>query len=940
MFGNAPDNLYLELRCIHPDGKPPRTFWSKVGDKMNLVKAFNRAKQANADGYGVYFAPCLRREKVGKAESTAVLPALWVDIDCDAEVTRYNAAYDKLNGFELKPSAIVDSGGGVHAYWFMAEAVMLDESARDKAAAILRGLSEALGGDNHYVKSVASVMRLPGSRNTKSERNNAAVTVLQLEPDRRYNLDQFAWLESKPPKVERVGGIEVVTLNGNHQLPARTETYLASGASEGSRNHELFAAACQLRDAGYSESEAAGQLVARHVTSGSSEREAVATIRSAYSRPPREPIHTSREKVSSLVERYGRRDKQEQPSAEEIRQVVQACADLDPLAWAEERTRIRQIVGDTFRVDDLNRMYKHAKREQERGSSGSVPAAGRYLDTEAGIAFEKMTERGVLRQPVTDWSGRITEWVTRVDDDGIEEHIMRTHLQHPMHTTTLDIPGELFGDANGLGRFIAQRAGGVFTVYPAMYRHLPHAIKTLSADFPRRTTYRFLGWTQHKGEWCYLSPGLSVNAGGTLAEPPEVELETRLRDYGLRDEPWEDSLAAFSACASVFPSHLAGPLTAFAMLPLVQRFFPPAAPRPALHLVGTTGSGKSEIAALMTSFYGQFSRDTPPAQWGDTVNTVEVLGYAVADGLFWVDDWKPCYADEKTFTRFLQSYSRGMGRGRLTREAKLRQEKACRGLLLSTGESTMEGEASILSRMIVLDVPPWERRDPEGRRLRQAEALRPLLPGFTAHWARWVASQVGDGTFAKVVASIYEAHVKAYRELLTKRLGKQANTGRVIGNWAALRTVYDLIKRFLKEQSAESMLPAWQDSIVETAKAVQEERAGQVFIDTLGQLIASGDVRLIDVESTEEVRPGAPIVGYLDHAHVYLLPEISLREVKPTQSLNFTTKSIGDQLRDEGWLLPSSTDERLTIQRRFRGHRAWVWCLKREVLDGEMEGGG
>jgi len=56
----------------------------------------------------------------------------------------------------------------------------------------------------------------------------------------------------------------------------------------------------------------------------------------------------------------------------------------------------------------------------------------------------------------------------------------------------------------------------------------------------------------------------------------------------------------------------------------------------------------------------------------------------IADALFWVDDYKSIYADEKTFTRFLQSYSRGMGRGRLTREAKVRHEKPCRGLILST----------------------------------------------------------------------------------------------------------------------------------------------------------------------------------------------------------------------------------------------------------------
>src|SRR5690606_32578959 len=153
---------------------------------------------------------------------------------------------------------------------------------------------------------------------------------------------------------------------------------------------------------------------------------------------------------------------------------------------------------------------------------------------------------------------------------------------------------------------------------------------------------------------------------------------------------------------------------------LFQRFFPDATYKPALHLVGTTGSGKSEIASLMTSLYGNFTRDAPPAQWGDTVNMVEALGYQLTDALYWVDDYKHIYADERTFTRFMQSYSREMGHGRLTREAKLRQERACRGHILSTGETTLQGEPSVLARMIVLDLPPWEQRDPGGRFLIEA----------------------------------------------------------------------------------------------------------------------------------------------------------------------------------------------------------------------------
>jgi hypothetical protein len=45
---------------------------------------------------------------------------------------------------------------------------------------------------------------------------------------------------------------------------------------------------------------------------------------------------------------------------------------------------------------------------------------------------------------------------------------------------------------------------------------------------------------------------------------------------------------------------------------------------------------------------------------------------------------------------------------------------------------TLEGEASVLARMLVLEISPWERRDPGGTLLQQAETLRTQLSGFTA----------------------------------------------------------------------------------------------------------------------------------------------------------------------------------------------------------------
>ncbi len=336
-----------------------------------------------------------------------------------------------------------------------------------------------------------------------------------------------------------------------------------------------------------------------------------------------------------------------------------------------------------------------------------------------------------------------------------------------------------------------------------MGKHLAPAILSLSGSYPTRTCYRFMGWTQIDERWTYVSPGVCVNAEGKIENPPEVELDARLRDYGLQDADWDDCLSAFEAMIPVFPKQLAPACIAFALLPLVQRFFPTAAPRPAIHLAGTYGSGKSELAALMSSFYGTFSRDTPPAQWGDTINTVEAMGYPLANALYWVDDYKSIYADERTFTRFLQSYSRGMGRGRLTREAKLRQERPCRGLVLSTGETVLEGEASVLSRMLVLDVPPWEHRDPGGLLLAQADLLRQHLSGFTVQFAAWIAQQVEEHDLIADISRRFTNNVNGYRKKLAALGGSQANTGRIIQNWAVLVTVYQLLRKFLETHEAD-----------------------------------------------------------------------------------------------------------------------------------------
>jgi hypothetical protein len=947
LYQGCPDDLYLELRCIHPETGEVKTLWSKVGDKRRLTSSFKQADALNRDGFGLYFAPCLRSQSKGSAESAALVPALWldVDIDTDGDSTQRDRALEKLRAFDPKPSFTVASGGGWHSYWLLdAPFALTDDTTRTCIADVLRGLATALGGDPAYVKSVASVMRLPGSINTKPERNGAVVSIVEGDPIRRYTLATFDWLrQSFEP--QQVGNLKVVTQNGNghHPLPKRTEDYLIVGATEGNRNKELFQAACQLRDAGYSQSDAEGQLVPRYVADGCNEREAVASIHSAYSRPQREPLpdHAgeARGRIARLIESH--QPTQERPSPQAIAETVEACAHLNAIEWADARAQLKTLCGDGLKTSDLDRMYRQARRQIERTNQSDTEESERYTLVDGAMIFERTTDRGTFRQKIAGWSGKVVERISRMDDDGQVEHLTRLELCSGEEQLSLTLPSELFGDPNALHRAIAGRAGETFTTRAGMQRHLGAALLALSGTYPRRSTYRFLGWSKVDGRWTYLSPNCAVNADGIAATPPEVELETRLRDYALTEIPWAQSIEAFLVTLRVFPKSYAAALTAFALLPLFQRFFPTAAPKPALHLVGTTGSGKSEIAALMTSFYGQFSRDQPPAQWSDTVNTVETLGYPLADALFWVDDYKSIYADEKTFTRFLQSYSRGMGRGRLTKEAKVRQERPCRGLLLSTGETTLEGEASVLARMLVLEIPPWEKRDPGGKALLDAEQQRPYLNGFTAHLARWIAGRTDAGTLEKELAERFARNCAGYRAQLNGKGSKAGSSGRVVQNWAVLVTVYQLIRQFLAEQDADDLLPTWEDNAESMLQSVQEERAGQLFLDTLSQLLASGEVMLAtDLRQPEEPRPGTTLIGYQSEGAVYLLPEVAYRAVTRVQPLKFTSAAVGAQLKEEGILTVNPNDTHLGVQIRVRGARVRVWRLKGDSLGGDAGGSG
>jgi P4 family phage/plasmid primase-like protien len=133
----------------------------------------------------VYFGVATRllgRPTGGRAD-LAELPALWVDIDCyKAGISKEDAVAAALS-LPLRPSLVVDSGGGVHCYWLLSEAINInlmqtagsadelralvhEPHPDDAIIAVLKQLAGVLAGDP-AVCDLARVMRLPGTHNTK-----------------------------------------------------------------------------------------------------------------------------------------------------------------------------------------------------------------------------------------------------------------------------------------------------------------------------------------------------------------------------------------------------------------------------------------------------------------------------------------------------------------------------------------------------------------------------------------------------------------------------------------------------------------------------------------------------------------------------------------------------------------------------------------------------
>ncbi len=212
-----PEDASTLLSVLHPTGdlfsvcgfghrtSPTWEFFTDCSQAYEYALDLDSSGRFHTTAMGV---SGIERPASGRgSESDAVsCHACWIDLDATDEDGRRDAglAWTCLDnnmaaGRIPPPSAIVNSGHGLHAYWFLTTVATSDELALVKGVNL--ALAQRVGADACH--DLSRVLRVPGTMNRKGA-DPVPCEVIELHADRRYGLDDLARQVEAQPMVRQL----------------------------------------------------------------------------------------------------------------------------------------------------------------------------------------------------------------------------------------------------------------------------------------------------------------------------------------------------------------------------------------------------------------------------------------------------------------------------------------------------------------------------------------------------------------------------------------------------------------------------------------------------------------------------------------------------------------------------------------------------------------
>jgi hypothetical protein len=586
------------------------------------------------------------------------------------------------------------------------------------------------------------------------------------------------------------------------------------------------------------------------------------------------------------------------------------------------------------------------RREQQAAEQAATanpatppPNVAGYLVHHGCIArLNQMQGSQPLPVALCNFNARIVEEVSR--DDGVERNtllaIEGVHADgRPLgraEVTALEFPGMNWPVPSWGTRAVVGAGQGTKD-------HLRAALQHLSGDVPRRLVYTHTGWRQINGHWNYLHAGGLIGPGSGVS----VELPDELQLFHLPVTPTGAELVTAVRASLAFLDGLAANGITYPLLASAYRAAL-SGTNYSVHVVGPTGSFKTEIATLIQQYFGAgMDAEHLPGSWSSTGNALELLAFHAKDAIFTVDDFAPAGPAtdvaryHREAGRLIRAQGNRSGRQRMRSDGTLRPTRNPRGIIVSTGEDRPRGQ-SIQARLCILEVARGDISQPRLTAC-QRDATAGLYAQAMAGFLGWLAPQY-DAIRAEVQDTAMRFRELTYRDQQHRRTASIA--AELAAGWKVFLRFAVMVGAITALESNRLWNTAWK-ALEEVAErqAVYHESAdpARQFLRLLAAVLSSGRAHLAGVEGSCPVTaataygwrleggtyvPKGQRIGWVAEQDLYLEPDAAFAEVQKLandqgESLPASPTTLHKRLHEQDLLASVDTARRRLVVRHTLG---------------------
>ena len=359
-----------------------------------------------------------------------------------------------------------------------------------------------------------------------------------------------------------------------------------------------------------------------------------------------------------------------------------------------------------------------------------------------------------------------------------------------------------------------------------------------------------------------------------------------------------------------------------------------------LYLQGKTQSGKSTLAALAASHFGQFNSVTPPASFAATGNAINEFSFILKDCVLWVDDYHPqgTAKDKRKIDVIFQSIARAAGdkstRARLTANSALKANHPPRSLFLVTGEDCPAIGQSGVARVFTLPVTHCRK---DIKALTQA-ASEGILSRANSVYINYIIDNYD------LMLSKFKGFYDGCLEITVNEFGacRLANQTALL-----LSSLYCFIDFAIKtevitDDLSNKICDIGTNRIIEAAKGIEKQITDidpvNQYMRALSDVLNTGRKYLIYLYSDDlsgNLGASDDVIGYSDDLYIYLDSNLAYKSVSDymlseNNFFSISKNTIQNQLLEKGYIIGHNNSP--TIVKKIKGRSVRVIRFNKEFL--------